>query len=145
MKLQIGGYTFTYIGEIQPEKDSAGQVKPHMPQSRYLNVEHLRINKNGHGPFCGFKIPNHYEQCGVYALFCDGQVMYIGECVNLTRRFNMGYGIINPRNCFVGGQETNCRINNLVFQTTQASKSLSLWFYSTAQHKKKLKTKCLRL
>ena len=136
MKLQFGAYVFTCISEIQPERNYDGQVKSLMPQSRYLNADHLELNQYGAGPFCRFKIPNHYEQCGVYALVCDGQVMYIGECVNLSRRFNMGYGIINPRNSFVGGQETNCRINHLILQTTQASKDLSLWFYPTEEHKK---------
>ena len=32
-------------------------------------------------------------------------------------RYNNGYGRISPRNCFQGGQSTNCRVNNLIFPT----------------------------
>lgn len=135
MILQVGGYPFTYICEIQPEKDTAGSVRAYLPQSRYRSAEHLALNKYGQGPFCRFKIPNHHHQRGVYALVSNNVVMYVGECVDLSRRYNMGYGIISPRNCFVGGQETNCRINHLIFQITQDGKVLSLWFYPTPNHK----------
>ena len=136
MTLQIGEFPFIFIAEILPEKEPDGQVKAYLPQGRYLNEEHLPLNPYGQGPFCRFKIPNYLDQCGVYALVCDDQVVYIGECVHLARRFNMGYGTINPRNCFVGGQETNCRINHLIFQAVQENQRVSLWFYATAQYKK---------
>ena len=40
-----------------------------------------------------------------------------------------------PRNCFMGGQETNCRINHLIFKITQKGKGLSLWFCPTPNYK----------
>ena len=40
-----------------------------------------------------------------------------------------GYGTISPRNCFKGGQETNCRINNLILLTSKSGIELALWFY----------------
>lgn len=135
MKLKLGGYPFEYICEIQPAKTLLGSIKADKPQPRYENSKHLALNKYGQGPFCSFKIPNHYHQCGVYALVSGKEVMYIGECVDLSQRYNMGYGTISPRNCFVGGQETNCRINHLVFEITKKRKRLSLWFYPTPNHK----------
>jgi len=47
----------------------------------------------------------------------------------------MGYGNISPRNCFKGGQETNCRINNLVYQAALKEEAVSLWFFPTADYK----------
>jgi hypothetical protein len=47
----------------------------------------------------------------------------------------MGYGNISPRNCFKGGQETNCRINNLIYETAKEGVSISLWFLNTQDHK----------
>lgn len=135
MELSIGGFPFTYICDIHPEEESSGSVKIYLPQSRYRNSEHLPLNQYGRGPFCKFKIPNNHHQCGVYALVSEETVMYIGETIDLSRRYNLGYGIISPKNCFVGGQETNCRINHLILQLIQNGKRLSLWFYPTAKHK----------
>ena len=48
------------------------------------------------------------------SLVRDGQIIYIGETAGLRQRFNMGYGNISPRNCYVGGQSTNCKMNKIV-------------------------------
>lgn len=61
--------------------------------------------------------------------------MYVGECKNLTARFNTGYGQISPRNCFVGGQETNCRINKLILSEAVQGHGVRLWFMQTAAYK----------
>jgi hypothetical protein len=37
----------------------------------------------------------------------DESKEYVGECRDLVKRFNSGYGQISPRNCFVGGRRTN--------------------------------------
>jgi|SRR5580700_2637074 hypothetical protein len=50
-------------------------------------------------------------------------------------RFNTGYGNISPKNCFKGGQGTNCRLNNLVYLAALAGERISLWFFGTADHK----------
>jgi len=89
----------------------------------------------GKGPFGKFRIPNNYNVSGVYAVVVEGELKYIGECLNLSSRYNMGYGIISPRNCFVGGQETNCRLNNLIYQTANAGRKISLWFMQTKDYK----------
>lgn len=47
-------------------------------------------------------------------------------------RFNMGYGHISPRNCYVGGQPTNCRINSLILETYKRGSHIELLFYETA-------------
>jgi len=87
----------------------------------------LRRHKWGKGPFCKFRIPSLME-AGVYVLVVGGHLAYIGECENLSVRFNRGYGSIQPRNCFEGGQETNCRINTSILKANKEGDSIELYF-----------------
>jgi hypothetical protein len=133
--MEIGGHRFELVGEIQPERDENGSVRQYMPQSRYRNHKQLPLNKYGAGPFCKFKISNLFPVSGVYVLTIEGEVRYVGECENLSARFNAGYGNISPKNCFKGGQETNCRLNNLICDAASAGQQIALWFLQTADHK----------
>jgi hypothetical protein len=119
----------------EPVKNPEGSIKEFMPQSRYRNVGDIPLNRYGAGPFCKFKIPNDRNFCGVYAVVAEDRIKYIGECVNLSSRYNMGYGTISPRNCFVGGQETNCRLNNLILQEASTGAKISLWFLPSDEYK----------
>ena len=132
--MRIASYEFEHIGDIEPVQDIDGSVRPFMPQDRYKNVRNLPLHRHSSGPFCKFKIANRFRVSGVYVLMVDEKVRYVGECVNLSARFNAGYGTISPKNCFAGGQETNCRLNHLVYMTTQAGERLSLWLFQTADH-----------
>ncbi|TDT44549.1 hypothetical protein DES49_0660 [Halospina denitrificans] len=134
--LEIGGYDFKYICEIEPERNDDGTVRMLAPQDRYENTGYLTLNRYGAGPFCKFKIPWNISKCGVYALVVDEQIHYVGETENLSNRFNMGYGNISPRNCFAGGQETNCRINSLIFDKLSEGCRVTLWFHTTDEYKK---------
>jgi hypothetical protein len=106
-----------------------------MPLSRYKNAQNHPLNRYGNGPFCKFKIASHIRASGVYALTVGEEVRYVGESADLSARFNMGYGNISPKNCFKGGQQTNCRLNNLIYLTAQAGGHTSLWFFQTADYK----------
>jgi hypothetical protein len=68
---------------------------------------------------------------GSYAVYVNKEVKYVGECDNLSSRWNIGYGNISPRNCFVGGQSTNCRINNLILITYKSNGNIDLYFHET--------------
>jgi len=69
----------------------------------------------------------------VYVLTLDGQPVYVGKCRNLAERFGpRNYGAIQPKNCFLGGQSTNCRVNNLVLLHARQGQQLELWFHATA-------------
>jgi hypothetical protein len=57
------------------------------------------------------------------------------KCANLSARFNAGYGNISPKNCFKGGQETNCRLNNLLHAALLGGQRISLWFFQTVEYK----------
>lgn len=134
-KLQLGKYQFKYICSINPETNADGSIREFIPQSRYDNKAGLSLNRYGSGPFCKFNVPRELDFSGVYAVQVDREVKYIGECKTLSSRYNMGYGNISPRNCFVGGQETNCRINNLILQRAKSGVDISLWFFPTNDYK----------
>ena len=131
----IGGYTFVHICNIEPLRGADGSLLALMPQDRYEKRHLYRLNKYGAGPFCKFKIPNIHGHAGVYIISAGDQIRYIGETANLAKRYNMGYGNISPKNCYKGGQETNVRLNNLVYQSATANEALSLWFYKTDDYK----------
>jgi len=136
-KLKIGEYDFTYIETISPlSKD--GQVVRLQPQSRYKNVKNLDLHEYGSGDFCKFKLLNAKDTCGVYAWVIQGETrpIYIGETTSFKKRFNMGYGNISPKNCFIGGQRTNCKMNKVVLQMYSENKKIDIYFLETTNYKK---------
>jgi len=133
--MKLGDYEFEHVCEIAPLRETDGSMRQHMPQERYKNARNLPLNRYGAGPFCKFTIPSRFKVNGVYVLTVDGAPQYVGECANLSARFNAGYGNISPKNCFRGGQETNCRLNNLLYTALMAGQRISLWFLRTADYK----------
>ncbi|NKQ36867.1 MAG: hypothetical protein HF973_14810 [Chloroflexi bacterium] len=62
---------------------------------------------------------------GIYAYFVGDELKYIGRCRDsMKKRINQGYGKIHPKNCYLDGQVTNCRLNWLI---TGVQKNISLW------------------
>ena len=120
-------YKFKKILEIKPETDISGNIREFFPQKDYKNSRNIKLHKYGDGPFCRFQIPAIHAQ-GVYILCIDGKPEYVGECEDLTTRWNAGYANISPRNCFDGGQSTNCRINNIIFENSKSGKTIELFF-----------------
>ena len=135
MQLEIEGHNFIRVCAIEPKRTPDESIWEFMPQERYKNTDNVPLNRYGKGPFCKFTIPKTIVASGVYAMISDEKVKYIGECQNLSSRINMGYGNISPRNCYVGGQETNCRVNNLIFNEAKLRSVLSLWFLETDNYK----------
>ena len=133
--MRIDRTEFEFICRLEPEVGSDGTVVSLMPQPRYKNPNNLSLNTYGAGPFCKFRIPRQFNTSGVYALVVGSSIKYIGECVNLSSRYNSGYGNISPRNCFKGGQETNCRLNARIYIEVQLGHQVELWFHATREHK----------
>lgn len=133
-KLSLNKTVFEYICHIHPEMKN-GHVQTYYPQSGYANSRGLSLHRYGHGPFCRFQIPRSFAGKGVYSLAVNRKVMYIGECQNLSDRFNNGYGTIHPRNCYAGGQPTNCRINNLIFEECSKGSDVVLYFIESKNRK----------
>ena len=88
----------------------------------------------GGGPFCRFSIQAP-QAPGVYLWVAEGQLLYIGETVNLRQRFNTGYGAISPRNCYAGGQSTNCKMNQVVLDYYNRGTPIQLYFFPTQRYK----------
>lgn len=133
--LDVCGYTFTYIQDIIPECDSNGNVKKYYPQNEYDNKSGLPLLYHGKGAFCRFSIEAD-NLPGVYLWVIDGQIIYIGETAGLKQRFNTGYGYILPRNCYAGGQSTNCKMNKVVLGNFERGKVINLYFYQTTDYKR---------
>lgn len=73
------------------------------------------LNKSGDLTYRDFKIeaPGLLSGSGLYTFLVDGEIAYIGQTRStFHRRFNRNYGRIHPRNCFLDGQSTNCRVNH---------------------------------
>lgn len=130
-KIELDEYPFRGICRIAPELNESGHPIEYAPQSEYKNARNLPLNKYGGGTFCRFRIPSGITEAGVYAVLVNGTVKYVGECGNLSFRWNVGYGNISPRNCFVGGQYTNCRINKLILDTYKSGSNIDLYFHQT--------------
>lgn len=133
--MRIDGYEFIYICRIQPEMDDHNKVRIFRPQDRYAKASQLSLHSGGDVPFCKFRIPGEHRMPGVYLLTVNYNEKYIGECRNLAKRYNSGYGQISPRNCFIGGRLTNCRINSLIFETVAGGNSVDLWLLETENYK----------
>lgn len=136
MKHEILGNLFNFVSTIEPDRDEEGNVHQFLPQARYRNPRGLRLHQHGAGPFCRFRIRPDLPLAGVYIIAVDDEIVYLGECQNLSARFNArGYGTISPRNCFQGGQSTNCRVNNLILKNAKQGRKTQLWFHQTSDRK----------
>jgi hypothetical protein len=129
MGRNFGSYEFRQVGTIEPTRNSGGEIVEEIPHPRYLNAAGLQLNKYGAGPFCRFQVARRWRSPGVYIITAVDLVLYVGECEDLEARYGAnGYGGISPRNCFKGGQETNCRLNCLILGAAKQSVELCLWF-----------------
>lgn len=133
--MNVCGYTFTFIQDLIPDRDKDGNVIKYRPQDAYENKGSVELLHYGKGDFCRFRIGAD-GSAGVYLWVVDGQIIYIGETANLRQRFNAGYGNISPRNCYVGGQSTNCKMNKVVLGLFERGKVVSLYFYQTTDYKR---------
>lgn len=130
--MTVCGFPFRFLQEIRPVCDSAGKVMEYYPQQALPG--NADLNAFGSGAFCRFTI-RAGNWPGVYLWVLDGEIVYIGETMNLQRRFNTGYGMIEPVNCCVGGQTTNCKMNKVVLNLARKGKYIKLYFYGTEAYK----------
>lgn len=132
MSLNILGYEFEYVCDILPDTDSNGTIVELYPQEKYRKKGSSKLHKYGSGPFCKFRISNDWTgKQGVYLIVVNQRIEYVGECDDLASRYNTGYGNISPRNCFVGGQSTNCKVNNNILKELKNGKCVKLYFHES--------------
>lgn len=129
IKRQFAAWDMEHLGQIEPERDPSGRLIELFPQERYKDAATTQLHAYGAGPFCRFRIGRGRKEAGLYVLTVDDAPVYAGECQDVGRRWGPnGYGGISPRNCFVGGQPTNCRLNALILQQAKAGRRIDLWF-----------------
>jgi hypothetical protein len=125
----LGGIEFILVGELDPDRDANGEPLEFMPQAAYAKAATARLNPHGAGPFCRLRIAQQVREPGLYAVMAADEVRYIGIADDLAERWGpRGYGAIHPRNCYVGGQATNCKINAAVLRAVKAGNRLYLYF-----------------
>lgn len=87
------------------------------------------LNKYGDDTYSIFEIDDSvYLDCrGVYAFFSGDDLAYTGRCRDsMRKRINQGYGRIQPKNCYLDGQATNCHLNSRI---TASRSHVSLWLH----------------
>jgi hypothetical protein len=75
------------------------------------------LNPDGDADFVTFSITDRQvlESSGLYLFLLQDEVVYVGRCLDcFGKRINQGYGKIHPKNCYIDGQRTNCRLNSLI-------------------------------
>ncbi len=128
-------YNFVYVDTIKLEQDANGDIISYNSKGRYLKKDTASLNKYGNLEFCRFFVNNLPTVSGIYALFEDDVCVYIGRAKNLSARWGRrNYGAISPKNCYVGGQSTNCKVNNYIYEATKAGKKLELYIYETQNY-----------
>lgn len=124
--LNLGGCDFEFVGSLFPERDEQQGIKEfHLPAPSAC----AKLHAYGHGPFCKLHIDVPKRMTGLYALVVDGSVNYIGECEDLRKLANWGYGTISPANlCKKGGTSTNCKLNMKVLEVSKAGGRVDQYF-----------------
>ena len=122
LKTNYKCFRFEKIAVLKPEPVEIEMIEP------------SRLNKSGLGPFCKFSIdPKWTAISGIYALFnseSSEKPLYIGRTINLHRRFTNDYGSIPTSSRLKkGGQSTNCKINNLIYQENHEGREVALYFF----------------
>jgi hypothetical protein len=125
-----------YVCKIEPERDCNDSIHEYSFSTDIQVRTDFQFHAYGKDSFCRFTIPFTYHgKAGVYFLFDNNSLCYIGECENLESRFNEGYGTIFLKNCLSGGQQTNCRINHLILMSCKEGNQIDLYFHETANKK----------
>lgn len=136
MNTSMYGYVFRCVGEISPlrNEDNSIYTYTHNKEGKYINSHYHSF---GNKVFCKFSIPEATASSGVYIIkdIENDNIYYIGECANLKNRYNCGYGNISPRNVFIGGRSTNCKVNNSILEVIKSGKRLHLFFMETPYYK----------
>ena len=139
--MKIENYEFDYVATINEcvKRDEDGMIYGYNPKDAYDNIKGLALNKYGNSTFCDFGIPSKSQNSGVYALFIDDLEVpvYIGRAANFDSRWSAtNYAHISPRNCYKGGQSTNCHINSFIYKLIKENRLVKLYFFETPDYVK---------
>ena len=143
----IDKYEFEYIGKLVERKRTEEQTKKYKEKVieyrksgkykelvRSLQRCNYNIENAENIEFCEFEleIENFSNTLanlsGVYLWVFNHKPIYVGETIDMRKRFNTGYGHISPRNIFKGGQSTNCRMNQIAMKLFNQGQEIHIYF-----------------
>ena len=128
----IQGYEFWRVGSLEMRRTADGYLEEYTHEL----PPGVRPNRYAPGPFAYMSVPAAPAAPGVYVLFVDDEVRYVGEGQDLAERFGpIGYGQIHPRNCHHDGQSTNCKLNSLTLKEAREGRSVEVWFRFSTERK----------
>ncbi|WP_262181534.1 GIY-YIG nuclease family protein [Haloarcula laminariae] len=139
MEISTLAQEFNFVDTVTLEENESGQIDLKMPHSRYAKADEMPVHQYGWGPFCKFfaDTTDYQQVSGVYVFTANYQIVYVGEAVDIHSRIQAGYSNISPRNCFEGGQQTNCRINNAILDVIRNQGQVALWASVTRDRKQR--------
>ena len=83
MQRSFGALSFDLVGVLRPDRDPSRSVIEYM-----YTLGTIRLNPHGKGPFCNFRLAEARAVAGVYAITVQNDLVYIGECQNLSTRWS---------------------------------------------------------
>ena len=104
------------------------------------------LNLYGDLQYSTFRIatPKFESKIGVYAYFENKILRYIGRCTNsMKERVNQGHGKIYPKNCYLDGQTTDCRLNAKITEISE-SIMLRLWVIESKSEIERVEASMIR-
>ena len=152
-KKKICEYDFECYGkliEIKRTKEEIEKykkkVKEYIKKKKYdglvKSLKGFNYNDAEKIEFCKFTLKNFYDAAtslsGVYLWVVDDKPIYVGETIDMKKRFNTGYGNISPRNIFKNGQSTNCKVNRVALENFKKGKEINIYFYGTNEDDRKM-------
>ena len=120
---------FSLVGLVEPERHSNGSIRAYEPQARFKHAATRKRHAYGNGSFCKFSFEDAPEDSGVFLVVRHNEVLYVGGADNLKTRLNQQLGHIAPSDRYVGGQPTNCRINQKMLELLQADDRVEIRFH----------------
>lgn len=123
----IQGRRFVMIGSVCLAKRADGTFITQSPQRQYLKAATTPLHHYGAGEFCTFRFSDVPDMGGVYTMSIRNKIMYVGETDNLKRALNQ-FGHISPANCYDGGRQTMCRINQEILDAARNGHDVEVWF-----------------
>lgn len=142
MEKQLLDYKFKFLTEIVPDKNENGKViEINYTDQAQKNGDEL--NKYGGMSFCTFSLNIEENKQGLYALYIDDILQYVGETSNLKSRWGKaGYSSISYGNSLKGGQITNCMVNAYICDGAKRGKKIKLYFCEHDSAERQIILKC---